>query len=66
MERKIDSEFTCRKKLYKVVKSLLGGGGCSVQCSLHELACWDMERQTGTCSKETRKDKNDIIFKEVK
>lgn len=65
MERKIGEIFTMKKRKYQVVKSSLAGGRCSVQCSLHGLACWDMERQTGTCSMETRKDKNDAVFKEV-
>lgn len=65
MERKIGEVFTTKKRKYQVVKSEIYGHRCSEQCSLHLQKCWDMEKQTGPCSSETRKDKNDVIFKDV-
>lgn len=65
MERKIGEVFTCKKIKFQVVKSELIGRRCKNECSLHGFACWDVERVTGACSSETRKDGNDVIFKQI-
>lgn len=65
MERKVGEIFEIKNRKYKVVKDEMQGRRCAINCSLHDLPCWDMEKQTGPCSKENRKDYNDVIFKKV-
>lgn len=64
MERKIGETFEFEGKTYKVVESLFD---TCTNCAFADKPCYlyILNKIIGGCSNEVRKDKKNIIFKEV-
>lgn len=64
MEREIGETFEFEGKTYKVVE--LTAKSCEPCAFFKDKKCWARSYETGNCGISTRKDKKDIIFKEIK
>lgn len=64
MERKIGETFEFEGKTYEVVE--VTANSCDLCAFFKDKKCWARTYETGNCSIDTRKDRKDINFKEIK